>query len=550
MRHFFICLSFLATAFSSIKAQPNIVWLVCEDSSPTFSFYGDKTARTPALDQLAAEAVVFRNAFATVAVCGPSRSAIITGMYPTSIGTMHMRTGKDGSSWGRREYAETTEGKDMAGKPIREYAAVPPPTVRCFTEYLRTAGYFCTNNAKTDYQFAAPVTAWDQNNAQAHWKNRAPGQPFFAVFNFGETHESKLWEHASKPLTVQPDKVPVPPYLPDNEATRQTIARHYSNLELMDAQVAKIIQQLKADSLYDETIIFFYSDHGGPLPHQKRETSDNGLRIPLLVKMPLSQKQKSSTDLLVSLVDLAPTVISLAGFEPPSNMQGRAFLGEYVATPNQYVFASGDRFDEFTDRVRAVRTNRFLYVRNDCPYLPKYKDVAYRKKIPMMQNMLELRQQKKLNAIQVAWFEPKPAEELYDASIDPHNINNLAQNPAYASLVDSLGKVLQSHADSLGDWGNMGERAMIEWMWPGMAQPITATPTIEQNAGTITLGCTTEGSRIGYRWADSPNQAFDPAAGWQVYAAPLGKNTNKKYLYIVAERLGYKTSEQQVVLIE
>ena len=260
--------------------KPNIVWIVCEDISPTLPSYGDMTAKTPSIDNLAKEAMVFENAFATVGVCAPSRSAIITGMYPTHIGTMHMRTGMDVASWGKRKYKKDIPVADINGTPIIQYSAVIPAEVKCFPEYLRAEGYFCTNNQKTDYQFAAPVTAWDQNNNKAHWKNRPENTPFFSVFNIELTHESKLWKHHNLPLTVKPETVPVPPYLVDSEISRNTIARNYSNIELMDAKVGELIQELKEAGLYDNTIIFFYSDHGGPLPRQKREILDSGLKVP------------------------------------------------------------------------------------------------------------------------------------------------------------------------------------------------------------------------------------------------------------------------------
>lgn len=239
------------------KTQPNILWLVTEDISPTLSFYGDHTAKTPNLDVLAKESMVYDNAFATVGVCAPSRSAIITSMYPTSLGTTHMRTGQDIQSWGNRVYKDSSEIniKDITGKSIRQYSAVIPENVKCFTEYLRANGYYCTNNQKTDYQFAAPVTAWDENNKKAHWRNRPKDRPFFAVFNFDDTHESKLWKHENLPLTIDPKTVKVPPYFPDNESAQHMIARNYSNIELMDAQahqslsawVVRAVQSARTD---------------------------------------------------------------------------------------------------------------------------------------------------------------------------------------------------------------------------------------------------------------------------------------------------------------
>ena len=360
MNNFLLSVLFsLISCFSFSQNHPNILWLVTEDISPNLSFYGDSTAKTPNLNALAAESKIYDNAFAPVGVCAPARSSIITGRYPTSIGTMHMRTSKDIMSWGKREYANNIPIMDVAGDSIRQYSTVIPEGIRCFTEYLRAAGYYCTNNAKTDYQFAAPLSAWYENDNQAHWRNRPDGRPFFAVFNTNLTHESKLWKHDKKPLTVAPETVSVPPYLPDTETSRRDIARHYSNIELMDKWVGKLIQQLKDDGLYDNTIIFFYSDHGGPLPRQKRAIYDSGLRVPLLVKH-LNSAEKGRTDRLISFVDLAPTMLSLAGMTKRDGMQGRAFLGKHTAPPNAYIYGSADRFDEYTDRSRAVRDERFF----------------------------------------------------------------------------------------------------------------------------------------------------------------------------------------------
>ena len=196
-----------------VYKQPNIVWIVTEDMSPTLSFYNDKTAKTPNLDQLAKESMIYDNAFATVGVCAPSRSSIITGMYPTSIGTMHMRTGKDVFSWGKKQYKKDTNIKDLKNEDVIEYSAVIPEEVKCYTEYLRAAGYYTTNNYKTDYQFGAPITSWDENNQKAHWKNAPKDKPFFSVFNIGTTHESRLWKNENLPLTVNQKDVKVPPYL-------------------------------------------------------------------------------------------------------------------------------------------------------------------------------------------------------------------------------------------------------------------------------------------------------------------------------------------------
>ena len=524
--------------------KPNIVWIVTEDISPTLSFYGDSTAKTPNLDRLAKESIVYDNAFAVVGVCGPSRSSIITGMYPTSIGTMHMRTGKDVHSWGKREYNKYKKITDLEGGKVIEYSAVIPQGVKCYTENLRSAGYYCTNNQKTDYQFAPPVTAWDENNTKAHWRNAPKGKPFFSVFNIGTTHESQLWKKTDLPLTVNPKDVTVPPYLPDNDATRQTIARHYSNIELMDAEVGEFIKQLKTDALYDSTIIFFYSDHGGPLPRQKREIYDSGLKVPFLIKGIASKSGR--TDRMISFVDLAPTMLSLASVKPPEYMEGNAFLGEFDTEKREFIFGSSDRFDEFTDRIRAVRNDRFLYLRNDFPELTKYKDLGYRKNVPMMPAFLQQRANNTLDEVEKLWFQTKNKEELYDCKKDPHNINNLAKNPKYASVLADMRTALENHLKDRTDYGLKPESEMIRSMWPDFEQPVTAPVTLSvvdtSQDNRISLKTKTKGASIAYIISDKANEKLNLNSKWQLYTQPVILKDGQ-YLYTMAQRIGFKETK-------
>jgi N-sulfoglucosamine sulfohydrolase len=522
------------------KTQPNILWIVIEDSSPTFSFYGDKTAKTPNLNTLAKESVIYDNAFAPVGVCGPSRSSIITGMYPTSIGTMHMRTGKDIFSWGSRSYKKETQIKDLENENVIQYAAVIPENVKCYTEYLRIAGYYTTNNYKTDYQFAAPVTAWDENNQKAHWKNTPEGKAFFSVFNIGTTHESRLWKNENLPLTVNPKGVKVPPYLPDNEATRRTIARYYSNVELMDAEVGEIINQLKKDGLYDNTIIFFYSDHGGPLPRQKREIYDSGLKVPFMIKG--INGEIGRTDRMISFVDLAPTMLSLAGVKAPDYMEGKAFLGSFIGDENEYVFGSSDRFDEFTDRIRAVRNKQFLYLKNEYPELTKYKDVGYRKNIAMMPVFLDMKESNQLDDIEKKWFQTKTEEELYDCIKDPHIINNLAEKMEYQTVLAEMRTTLETHLKGRKDYGLIPESKMIQEMWPNYEQPTTTSAIINIDNKKVTLLPATKGASIAYIISDNVNEKLDFNSKWQLYHQPITVEKGKT-IYIISQRIGFKESE-------
>lgn len=530
------------------KAQPNILWIVTEDISPMLSFYGDDTAKTPNLDALANESVVYDNAFAVVGVCGPSRSSIITGMYPTSIGTMHMRTGFDIQSWGKRAYKTETNRFDLEGNEIIQYSTVIPEEVKCFTEYLRRDGYFTTNNQKTDYQFAAPITSWDQNSTKAHWRNRKENQPFFSVFNYDVTHESKIWKYADKPLTVKPDAVPVPPYYQDTKTSRTDIARVYSNIELLDIKVGKLVQQLKDDGLYDNTIIFFYSDHGGPLPRQKRELYESGLQVPFMVKG-LDGKTGRS-DQMVSFVDLAPTVLSLANIEAPNHIQGKAFLGKYVNEKRKVAFGTSDRFDEFTDRSRTVYFDDFIYIKNDFPEKVWYKDVSYRKQVPMMTEMLSLREAGKLNATQLKWFSDKPKEELYNRKKDPHNLNNLAQNSNHKNQLEK-GRLLISEfkMQQFEDKAMQPEAQMVKDMWPNFEQPITATVDIQIENGLATLSSKTKGASIAYIISNELSQDYDFDSPWQLYSKPVQLKKGE-VIYVIAERIGYKESEIGQLLYE
>jgi len=531
--------------------RPNIIWIVCEDISPTLSMYGDPTAKTPHLDALASQSTVYHNAFAVVGVCAPSRSAIITGNYPTTIGTMHMRTASDITAEGKRTYNTTSSIKDISGQSIREYSAVVPDGVKCFTEYLRAAQYFCTNNQKTDYQFAAPITAWDQNHAQAHWRNRPnPDQPFFSVFNFNETHESSLWSNSHLKLTVNPDNVPIPSYLVPDDSTRIELARHYSNIELLDARVGQIIDQLKEDGMYDQSIILFYSDHGGPFPRQKRETNDRGLKIPLLIKLPY-QKTRNDNEDLISLIDLAPSMLSLANIKPPKSMEGKAFLGKYKSRPNKYIVGTGDRFDEYTDRVRSIRTKEYLYIYNYYPDKPAYMDINYRKKLASMRSLLVFKQGRSADDIVVnnerhilSWFySPRPTEILIDVRVDSENLYNIANHEDQKKALKKMRKLYRQHWQKHPDLGVMPESKLIASMYPQNQQLITQKPIIKtlQN-GKISIVGPTPSSSIAYIITDTPQISLDRKAPWQLYTIPIDVPPGK-HLHAVAERIGYMTSE-------
>ena len=406
--------------------RPNILWLSCEDISPHLRCYGHPNAVTPTLDTLAAEGVRYTNAFTVAGVCAPSRSGIITGMYPTTIGSHHMRC-----------------------------QASLPEHVKCFTEYLRAAGYYCCNNSKTDYNFRHPPSAWDESSNTAHWRKRAGGQRFFAVFNFTITHESQVRlrgeEFAKqtrrlKPTDRQdPAKLSLPPYYPDTPETRTDWAQYHEVITAMDYMAGDILRQLGEDGLVDDTIVFFWSDHGVGLPRAKRWPYDSGTHVPLIVRIPpklraAGQGQPGGVnDELVSLIDLGPTVLNLAGVTIPGHLQGRAFLGPNLPPPRQYVYSARDRMDERYDVIRAVRDERYRYIRNYEAHKPYYQHISYAEVGPTMQDLRRLHAEGKLPpAAERFMADHKPAEELYDLRTDPHEIDNLAGSDEHRGVLERM----------------------------------------------------------------------------------------------------------------
>jgi len=514
--------------------HPNIVWITCEDMSPHLGCYGDTIARTPVLDLLASEGVRYTQAFSVSGVCAPSRAALITGMYPTSIGAMHMRTMTRTSAIDRI--------KDPELLAIPTYEAVPPPEVRCFPEFLRMEGYYCTNNSKEDYQFRAPPTVWDESSNKAHWKNRAPGQPFFAVFNFTVTHESQVWARAGDTLITDPQKVAVPPYYPDTPLIRRDIARHYDNIALLDAMVAEVLDELDQAGLMDSTILFFFSDHGDGLPRAKRWIYDSGIKVPLIIRYPDRKFAGTVSDRLVSFIDFGPTVLSLANIPVPSYIQGKAFAGDQKTEPREYIYAAKDRMDPAMDNRRAVRDKRYKYIRNYMPDRPYVQFLPYRDQMVLMQELLRYEKDGLLNETQSLWFrKTKPREELYDTWSDPFEVRNLADDPEFGMKLHELREVHQKWKKETHDWGLIPETDLIKELWPPDGiQPTTSPPEIASQAAEkdgmlrLQIGSSTEGASIGYK--------INGKGAWRVYFQPVELKKSDT-LTAIAHRIGYKPSE-------
>ncbi|MEM8524366.1 MAG: sulfatase [Bacteroidota bacterium] len=523
------CLLFPLFISTVIHAQqlPNILWITAEDVSPRFSFYGDSTVKTPNLERLANEGVVYDRAFATYGVCAPARHTLIMGMYPTSTGAGAMRT------WKRTSAIKEISDPKLLNIPL--YEATPPIGARCFTEYLRAVGYYCTNNDKTDYQFRSPITAWDENSKEAHWRNRPNKKmPFFSVFNFNITHESGIHQPKS-PAVTNPGRVDVPPYYPSTPTVRQDIATHYDNIVALDEQIGVLLTQLEADDLLDKTIIFFFGDHGDGLPRAKRWVYDSGIRVPLVIRFP-ELVNETRNDELVSFVDFAPTILSLADIKIPEYIEGQAFLGKQKSTPRKYIYAFRDRMDPAPETIRAVRDQRFKYIRNYRPDLPYIGFIPYRDRMKMMQEINQLAAENQLNGNQWQfWVKGKPFEELYDTESDPHEIKNLAGDLAHHNKLLELRKAHEDWTEKYGDLGRISEEELIGKLWPPNGnQPTTENPEINLQGLQIELTCATEGASIAYR--------LNKNGRWLLYTEPFSVK-GVRQVESKAIRLGWKESE-------
>ncbi|MFW6213330.1 MAG: sulfatase [Spirochaetota bacterium] len=597
---------------SNATNRPNILWISFEDTNPFYGCYGDPTAKTPNLDKLAKEGITFSNCYSTAGVCAPARSAIITGMYPTSIGTHHMRT--------------THVNENCPDLPT-PYSAVVPHYVKAFPEYLRAAGYFCTNNEKTDYQFDPPSTAWDELSDQAHWRNRPDhDQPFFAVFNPTRTHESGMWEDKTPEVDIDPTDVRVPPYFPDTPKVREAIARMHGNIARSDQQLGELLAQLEEDGLSENTIVMHWSDHG-PMPRGKRWPYDSGIRVPLIIKWPagagnpgatvgesqayektqnaltkggfgpdmieatvnaagghlannraIKESTKSGvpvakprapisgfapdaiTDRLVSTIDLGPTVLSLAGLPIPPYMQGRAFMGHAAKEERRYIFATRDRYDTSYDMIRAARDRRYKYLANYCLNQERLVWVLYRNRHPIMQELYKGYLENSLNAEQLALFEARTAEELYDTWSDPYELHNLADDPSHRETLARLRNTVREWQREVGDMGYESESEMVRRWYPDGKQPTTAAPIFapisaksyareittqaELNApAKLQIQCSTQGASIEYRLSN------DSAGRWKLYSSPIDLPVGEYEVTARAARIGYKPSDEATITI-
>ena len=537
----FICLLTLSCVTEKKADKPlNVVWISCEDMGPILGAYGNTIIKTPNLDRLASEGVLYKNAYSTVGVCAPSRFSIITGMYSARLGAHNMRTGDYHNFKTPEEvfYKQDIGVIDKAGVNIPQYEVVPPKHVKPFTEILRAKDYYCANNFKCDYQFNSPFTAWDEVSPTVSFRDAPKDRPFFYVWNSLLTHESRIWQRSDEVLTVAPQDVIIPDYFPDIPEVRMDIARKYSNIEAMDKKVGELLSQLEEDGLLETTIIMFWSDHGGNLLRQKRAVGNSGLNVPLIVRYPDKKMAGKVEDRIVSLMDLAPTVLSLLNIEPPAHYDGKAFAGLFEDKPRKYAFGTADRFDESTDMQRSVLDGRFVYIKNFMPELPLIYRNKYRERIPMNSKLIQMDSQGELNGdASYIFMKTKEVEELYDLQEDPYEVKNVATKPEYADKLVELRNALSAWQIEIDDKGFLPENEIVKSFWPDMKQPVTEDVVFSLNSdGLLSLTTVTPGASIGYQLDE--NIGSD---SWKFYHKPLRINEDQQ-IAARAIRIGFKAS--------
>ena len=451
MRTLYLTLLLICTlSCKNENLQPNILWIVTEDNSIHYmDLYTKGGAKMPTISSLASEGVVFDNAFSNAPVCSVARSTLITGVYAPRIGTQYHR---------------------------RMSKVKLPDNVKPLPVYLKDAGYYTTNNAKEDYNFIKEGEIWDESSGKASYKNRNEGQPFFHVQNFHNTHEGQLHfdnEHLESALKNNNlDSIKPFPYHPDTPTFRYTQSLLHNHHKDVDKEIAKIIDDLEKEGLIDDTIIFYYGDHGGVLPRSKGYIYESGLNVPMVVRVPkkfknLSPfKSGSRTSSFVEFVDLVPTVLSIAGIAIPNSVDGKPFLGKSLKKrkleKQNITFGYADRFDEKYDLVRSVRKGKFKYMRNYQPFNVDGLYNFYRYKMLAYKEWYKLYQDGKLNTVQSQFFEARLPEALYNIDEDPHETNNLANDKNYNETLMELRNELNNHLVSINDLSFLPEPHLLK----------------------------------------------------------------------------------------
>jgi arylsulfatase A-like enzyme len=427
----------LLTPSLGAAERPNFLWITSEDNGPQLGCYGDAFATTPNLDALAARGLRYTRASSNAPVCAPARTTVISGIYPPASGSEHMRS-------------QTSL----------------PEGMKLFPAYLREAGWYCTNNSKEDYNLVKGDDVWDESSNKAHWRNRGEGQPFFAVFNSTVSHESQV-RNAIEPARRihDPAKVRVPAYHPDTPEVRKDWAQYYDRVTMMDEQLGERLRELEEAGLSEDTIVLYWGDHGPGMPRSKRWPYNSGLHVPMLLHLPEKWRHLApseyavggTSDRLVSFVDLAPTMLSLAGIEPKPWMQGRAFAGGHQVEGGAFSFGFRGRMDERIDLVRSVMGRRYVYLRHYMPHRIYGQHIDYMFQTPTTRVWRERFDRGDVDEAQSHFWREKPAEELYDLETDPDEVVNLAASPEHAEILAEMRAAHEAWVREVGDVGFLPE---------------------------------------------------------------------------------------------
>ena len=508
MKNLFFFLSFLVGSAAVAADKPNILWISTEDHGPHLGCYGDEYATTPNLDAFAKRAFRYNKASSNVPVCAPARTTIISGMYPPSTGSHHMRSRVPAPDW-----------------------------LKFYPVYLQEAGYYTSNNLKEDYNLTTDNKGWDDSSNKAHWRNRLAGKPFFSIFNFTRTHESQIRNDNDNPHH-DPAKAPLPPYHPDRIEVRKDWAQYYDRLTEADNYFAMRMKELEDAGLADDTIVWYWADHGSGMPRSKRYAGWSGLHVPLIVHFPdkwkhlapKGYKSGGNTDRLVGFIDFPATLLSLAGVTIPDYYHGHAFAGDQQTQDPDYSYGFRGRMDERPDSSRTITDGRYIYIRNHYTHIPHGQYVLYQQRTPTTAVWNQMFKDGELNEVQSLFWQPHPREELYDLEKDYHSINNLAASKSHQAIKRKLSKVLDEHLTRTADLGFIPEPLIQREAKGGEGiSPVSSGRTMLKNAPNFGVSVLKE-IDLEKDLSKKLKHPYSPIRYWAIMQL-LGSNKTTVYAY-------------------
>jgi arylsulfatase A-like enzyme len=539
------------------KTKPNVLWIIVEDLSTDLSCYGDNTISTKNIDQLAAQGILYTNAYSTSPYGAPSRAAIFTGTYPHLIGLQHT------STFGKKQ------------------SIIPPAEIKIFSEFLRADGYYCSLRGNTQVPFSEAFTTWDNissekdgNTYRAAWENCPTDKPFFSTIYLSQTREyhnlpktamgkvlaekypdlpqadidsfsNEIYNSEEyKNIKLDLSKIKTPDYLPKTRTVKDDFAKMYLNIKRLDNEVGNILKQLQTDKLDENTIIFFFSENGRGMPGGKRWLYDDGIKVPLIIKIPGITPAGEKSDQLISLIDLAPTLMVNLDIRVPEYMRGKVFIGKRQNEPREYIFAARDRIDDANEKLRSIASKQFKYIKNYTYEIPFEEKVEILPEFPTLKVMDNIKVNKQLEKSTDKFIKRKAKEELYDIKNDPYELHNLAERDYFTDDLNKMRLDFESIENSIGGFLNTTEEEMHIAIDPDENTLLTTdVPDILPEGGRfkqpveISITCNTSGASIAY--AILPDGETD--IYWELYNEPITIDNNCTVLS-KAIRYGFEES--------